>query len=336
MDTLQKLSAASETTRRLLKQLNPSIFTSQPSTLGLPGSNAQSTYYKTSVPITREEVTEITDVLVKSGIDPENTRIVRTTTGHHVTVNVLQGSVEQDPTPKIISDSPDRTIRLVRGDHSEELQRICKFLEKASDHTEDTTKRLYISQICRSFQTGDLQAYKDSQRTWVRDRLTNVETVFGFVEPYRDPCGIRAEFEAIVGIENPYETAMLHRLGEDADSFIGRLPWVKTSNGGDDMYDFEAPKVDVPSLISIESTSSPRRIGFDILTTRSHSILQHSCVPWRQSTQCTYAYNRSSTCKLILRLVQRYTTRIRLQEHHDLEPSRWYSDGWRFCSVDYT
>lgn len=102
-----------------------------------------------------------------------------------------------------------------------------------------------------------MQIYKESQRTWIRDRLTKVETVFGFVEPYRDPCGTRAEFEGIVGIENPDETAMLHRLGENADGFIERLPWVKGSDCDSNMYDFEIPKVDVPNLISIESACNP-------------------------------------------------------------------------------
>jgi dipeptidyl-peptidase-3 len=51
-----------------------------------------------------------------------------------------------------------------------------------------------------SFETGDLHAYRAAQRAWVRDITPRVESVLGFVEPYRDPAGVRGEFEGIVGV----------------------------------------------------------------------------------------------------------------------------------------
>ncbi|RMX70622.1 hypothetical protein D0869_16461, partial [Hortaea werneckii] len=157
-------------------------------------------------------------------------------------------SVEKDAAAKPIFHTHNRQVRLVRGDHSSELQRICECLQKASRFTEHAAKKTYIAKLCMAFLTGDMEEYKDSQRPWVHDHLTTVETVFGFVEPYRDPCGTKAEYEGIVGIENPEETAMLHRLCETADLFVKRLPWVESRRGDQSLGDFEELPVQRPGF----------------------------------------------------------------------------------------
>ena len=197
---------------------------------------------------------EIAEIAAQSGINPENTRLVKDVVGEKSRFNIVQASVEKYAAAKLISHTHDRQVCLVRADPSSELQRICECLQKASRSTEHAAKKSYIAKLCRAFQTGDMEEYKDSQRTWVHDHPTTVETVFGFVEPYRDPCGTKAEYEGIVGIENPGETAMLHRLCQSADSFVKRLPWVESHRGDKSMGDFEESTVQRPSFVSIECT----------------------------------------------------------------------------------
>jgi len=254
--------------------------------LGLPSSTAQSTYYQASSPITKQEIAEVTEIAGKSGIHPENTRLVKTVTGNHSRLDVMQASVEKDVAGKLIIHTQDREVRLVRGDHSSELRRICEYLRKASEHTEDAVKKTYIAKLCRSFRTGDMEVYKDSQKTWVHDHLTTVEIVFGFVEPYRDPCGTKAEYEGIVGIENPGETAMLHRLCENADVFVKRLPWVHSRLGAKSLGDFEESTVQRPDFVSIECTLYPRSMLVRWLTIYSACLLQLPRVSRCQFAQC--------------------------------------------------
>ena len=83
-----------------------------------------------------------------------------------------------------------------------------------------------IQQIQESFFTGNLETYKRSQSIWVNDKAPPVETVIGFVEPYRDPMGVRSEFEGIVGIPDTGETKLLSQLSQTADTFVRRLPWI--------------------------------------------------------------------------------------------------------------
>lgn len=257
-----------------MEKFESAIFTPFPNILGLPSSTAQSTYYQASSPITKHEIAEITEIAAQSGIHPENTRLVKTAIGGHSRLDVIQSSVEKDVAGKLIIHTQDWEVHLVRGDHSSELRRICDYLRKASEHTEDSVKKTYIAKLCKSFQTGDMEEYKSSQRTWVHDHLTTVETVFGFVEPYRDPCGTKAEYEGIVGIENPGETAMLHRLCENADAFVKRLPWVHSHLGAESLGDFEESTVQRPSFVSIECTLCPYSKLVRWLTIRSACILQ--------------------------------------------------------------
>jgi dipeptidyl-peptidase-3 len=57
-------------------------------------------------------------------------------------------------------------------------------------------------------------------------------TFFGFVEPYHDPRGIRAEFEGLVAIADDEETRLLAKLFENSATFIRRLPWATSENDG--------------------------------------------------------------------------------------------------------
>jgi hypothetical protein len=64
----------------------------------------------------------------------------------------------------------------------------------------------------------------------VNDKAPRVETVLQFVEPHRDPLGVRYDFEGIVGIQNPavdisdaYEPKVLNELAKSFDDLVCKL-----------------------------------------------------------------------------------------------------------------
>lgn len=201
--------------------------------------------------ITQHEIAAISRLLEEHSIFPENTRIQKVFSSEANTFQVLQASIEQDIEPVVLElPALSATVKIKRGDHSEEPAKICASLCEAKQHAANEKQELFLSQYIESFRTGDLEVYRNSQRTWITDRSPRVENIFGFVEPYRDPYGIRAEFEGLVAIMDLEETRMLMKLVENSSTFIKRLPWT----GGDEndgKGPFEKALFEPPDFTSI-------------------------------------------------------------------------------------
>lgn len=142
---------------------------------------------------------------------------------------------------------------MTRGDHTDELNRISLCIDEARKYTANTTQESFLSFCQDSFRTGDIEAYKQSQRLWVKDLQPSIEVILGFVEPYRDPMGVRAEFEGLVAVTDKEETRMLTNLVENSDKFIRTLPWALDSieNGG--KGPFEKVLFEKPDFTSLHS-----------------------------------------------------------------------------------
>lgn len=234
-----------------------------PSGLGFPSGVAQSSYYPGNLQISREEIAAVSSVLEAECIHPENTRIRKCMSGNSnaVTYDVLQASVAIDSqSPRELQTKtlePEGgggvTIRVIRGDHSDELTSICSYLQEARKFAANPTQEKFLSEYVESFTTGEMEVYKNSQRTWVKDVKPSVETVIGFVEPYRDPYGVRAEFEGLVGIVHRGETELLTTLVENSTKFIRRLPWAMDAIENDGKGPFEKELFENPDFTSLHS-----------------------------------------------------------------------------------
>ncbi|KAI2623210.1 dipeptidyl peptidase III [Hypoxylon sp. NC1633] len=251
---LKKLASKSSKLSKIYAEIQDSITSIPPFTLGYPGTLAQSSYYP-GEPLGKEEIALVSKHLDAHSIFPENTRVRKTVDG---TFEVLQASVASVE-PAVPLDAPQSTARvsLVRGDHAEELKKVCENLSNAAKFAANDCQRKYLAQYIESFQTGSLDAYRESQRTWVADKAPKIENIFGFVEPYRDPAGIRAEFEGLVAIADAEETKLLSRLVDNSDKFIRRLPWASAENNGKGVFEkslFEPP--DFSSIHALAYCSS--------------------------------------------------------------------------------
>jgi dipeptidyl-peptidase-3 len=214
--------------------------------LGYPSAGHVSTYYPESPSITKEEIAGVSDFLESKGLLPENTRISKTSDGFAV----LIASASSDPTPeeRDLKDSEwtldgGKKVKLVFGDYSKEMDTIAHHIEEAKKYAANDNEREMMEEYSKSFRTGSLQAFKRSQKAWVMDKGPMVESDIGFIETYRDPHGIRGEWEGFVAMVNKERTQAFGKLVETAPQYIPLLPWDKS---------FEKDKFLSPDFTSLE------------------------------------------------------------------------------------
>ncbi|RMJ26745.1 Peptidase family M49 [Aspergillus sp. HF37] len=263
--SLVRLASVSLAAANTLENIKGPMYQTLPNSLGAPSAFAQSAYYLGEGCLDSSEgMSAVSRAMRDQSIFPENTRLKRQSIsdGNETwdTYDILQASVTEDTSP--CQRASDQQVRLVHGDHRYELQKTCENLQKAQEYTSNHAQQEMLQRIQTSFYTGDLDAYRQAQRVWVQDKGPAVETVIGFVEPYRDPLGVRAEFEGIVGIADPQQTKTLERLAGMADGIIHRLPWSQGYAENNGKGPFEKELFDPPDFASVQSLAYCSSIVF--------------------------------------------------------------------------
>ncbi|KAH8813356.1 peptidase family M49-domain-containing protein [Xylogone sp. PMI_703] len=276
--SLQKMAAQAGISS-LCDVISEQMLSIPPFSLGYPGIASQSAYYPSEIPITAGEIDIVSRALEERSIYPENTRIRKTNPQGAIVYDILQASVDTDTEPlQFQLENSTNIIRIIRGDHSKELQEICNALNEASKYAANDTQRKFLSEYIASFRTGSLHDYRDSQRTWISDKSPHVENIFGFVEPYRDPSGIRSEFEGLVAISHPEETNLLRKLVGKSATFIRRLPWATgnpTDNDG--KGPFEKSLFEPPDFTSIHALAYCSSIIFPGINLPNYNDIRQDC-----------------------------------------------------------
>lgn len=176
--------------------------------LGYPKGGHMTTYYPDSPSIAEEEITAVGDLMEKKGLALENTRLRKTASGDFELL--IASGVSNPPsrdrdlgdtsTLELEGSLKGKTLRLVFGDHQEEMAKIAHSIKQAELHAENGNQKRMLEAYARSFGAGSIEAFKESQRIWVKDQKPSLETNLGFVETYRDPHGVRGEWEGFVAL----------------------------------------------------------------------------------------------------------------------------------------
>lgn len=219
--------------------------------LGFPDKGHLSAYYPDSPDITQDEIEAISDFMAEKKLLPENTRLKKTKDGNFQLL-IASGLAKPPPEggdagPETVFDLDGKlsgkTLELVYGDHIEELAKIALHIKKAGLNAANDRQKQMMDEYAKSFGTGSLNAFKESQKLWVQDIGPMVETNIGFIETYRDPANVRAEWEGLVAMVNKERTQAFQKLVDTAPSMISKLPWSR---------DFEKDKFQAPDFTSLE------------------------------------------------------------------------------------
>ncbi|KAL8936847.1 MAG: hypothetical protein Q9216_004714 [Gyalolechia sp. 2 TL-2023] len=277
-ESLKAIALVSDRATALFTSIARSMFSPQPSSLGYPTEQTQSAYYPGEAQITLDEVAYVSQIMENHGIYPENTRVRKAHEGGQVVFEVLQASVVTGDAVKVLeAENPKGSIHIIKGDHSQELEQVCSNLRSAAHYAANPHQKQFLEQYDQSFSTGDLQIYKESQKTWIRDTAPSVENIFGFVEPYRDPFGSRAEFEGVVAIANREETAVLTTLVEQSSNFIKQLPWTEGFSENDGKGPFEKALFEPPDFSSIHALAYCSSIIFGGINLPNYNDIRQEC-----------------------------------------------------------
>ncbi len=145
----------------------------------------------------------------------------------------------------------DATIHIVYGDYSEAMTKVRDNLREALKYTANDNQKKMLESYIKHFDLGDLEDHKESQRHWIRDVNPVVETNIGFVESYRDPLRVRAEWEGFVAVVNKEMSAKFNELVVKAEKLLLELPWNKDqTNQG--THPFEKDHFLKPDFTSLE------------------------------------------------------------------------------------
>jgi len=208
-------------------------------------------YYSSDIP--NEEIKIVNEFMKVTNLSPLNTRIGSVKDKEYV---VFVASVNMKD--KHTHYYQERKIHVVYGDFSSILRRVSYHLDKADGFSANKNQKKMLLNYQRHFNSGDIEHHKNSQRDWVKDTGPIIETNIGFIETYKDPVGIRAEFEGFVAVVNKQQSKQTNNVVENAEKFLALSPWPK---------EFEKDKFlrpDFTSLSVLTFGSSGTPLGINI------------------------------------------------------------------------
>ncbi|KAJ3287177.1 hypothetical protein HK104_008727 [Borealophlyctis nickersoniae] len=221
--------------------------------IGFPADGHVTGYYSPN--ISKEEATFVQSFLESKDISPLNTRLFKTAECDFE-LRVASAQITREPET---FQHEGKRITVVYGDFAEAMAEVADYLSKAKEVAANEHQRKMMEAYVESFTTGSIEAHKESQRHWIRDVGPVVESNIGFIETYRDPAGVRAEWEGFVAVVNKDMTKKFEKLVDGAPKFVPKLPWPK---------EYEKDKFNRPDFTSLEvvtfATSGTPPAGINI------------------------------------------------------------------------
>lgn len=197
-----------------------------------------STYYSSNCDENDAKVAQT--FMDDKNISPYNTRLFKSTDkSGQVVYEVCLASAEQGDaeipglpasvfgdhlyTPK--GEEKSIKFKVTRGDYSSLMKLLKEEIKQAREHVSNEVEGKMLEEYYTSFSSGSNQSHKDGSRHWIQNKGPIVETYIGFIESYRDPYGVRGEFEGFVAVVNKAMSMKFANLVAEAEKLITHLPW---------------------------------------------------------------------------------------------------------------
>jgi dipeptidyl-peptidase-3 len=203
--------------------------------------NGATAYYEPRN-FTQAEQEGIDALLTAHQVRKENTIIFREATRYAV----KRICVDVDDVGFSVGTFNNLPVFVTKGLYADAVQKVVRWLTPVRDSALNDVERAMYSALLRHYETGDVAAHVEYSRLWVGDVDPPVEHYQGFVESYREPSGVRAEWEGIVAAVNARDSEFLHRFVAAAPSVLPLLPYPPSYERGN----FSPPSYNAIDLIT--------------------------------------------------------------------------------------
>lgn len=112
----------------------------------------------------------------------------------------------------------------VGGMYGKALEQAVYWLEKAATVAENDHQRQTILALTDYYKTGDLRQFDSYNILWVKDTVSQVDFVNGFIENYGDPMGYKATWESHVNFKDIEATKRTGIISDNAQWFEDNSP----------------------------------------------------------------------------------------------------------------
>ena len=200
--------------------------------LGLGASQGVTTYF--SANCDEADAAIGAKFLEKLGLSPYNTRLFKAADGSY-TLKIASAAcgAGDDPVGRLCTehafahDGAEYSFTVVRGDHAALMARVVASLREAQVLAANEQQAKMMAAMVSSFQLGSIEDHMQASRHWIKDKGPAVESYIGFIESYRDPSGMRGEWEGFVSCVNKETSRKFGRLVDGAEALLALFPWPK-------------------------------------------------------------------------------------------------------------
>lgn len=194
--------------------------------LGLGADKGISTYFSANCD---ESDADIAGKFMESiGLSAYNTRLFKASDGAY-TVRLASSVVAcgDDAMTKVLKDYTfaGKSFKVCRGDYAPLMARVVAAVGGALPHVASDVQKAMLERYVDSFALGSIDDHKGASREWIKDIGPAVESYIGFIESYRDPSGMRGEWEGFVSCVNREVSRKFQLLVDMAEKLLLLLPW---------------------------------------------------------------------------------------------------------------
>lgn len=112
----------------------------------------------------------------------------------------------------------------VGGMYSSAIEKIVFWLDKAVTVAENENQKAAINKLIEYYKTGCLKTFDEYNILWLKDSISKVDMINGFIELYGDPLGYKGTFESIVSIRDLESTKRIEEISSQAQWFEDNSP----------------------------------------------------------------------------------------------------------------